>query len=143
MMLLENLHCKEAVMFYGLYEFLCGHRFPHGAQWKSGCLSQIGVSEVLLWSLSTAAVNSLQNSPACLPSVLRSALRLTVQRHFSALLMQLHNADKGEDCFSWQWGHARAPDLNLHRHRDALSHVKKPEMIICTAAILDIIIRVG
>lgn len=42
MMLLENLHCKEVIMFYGLYEFQCGLVLLctdfHGAHWKSGCL---------------------------------------------------------------------------------------------------------
>lgn len=64
--------------------------------------------EVLLWPISTA-VYSLLNPAACLPSVLRSALRLTVPRHFSALLMQRRDADKGDDCSFWQWRHAGRP----------------------------------
>ena len=57
----------------------------------------------------------LLNSAACLPSVLRTALCWAMQRHFSALLMQLWDADKGDDCSSWLWRHVGTRDLDLHR----------------------------
>lgn len=56
-------------------------------------MCQTPCQELPLWPVSAAAYNLL-NSAACLPSVIRSALYLTVHSHFSALLIQLRDADR-------------------------------------------------
>lgn len=48
-------------------------------------------------------------------SVLRCGLRFTVQRHFPALLMQLQDADKGDDCSPWQQQCTGTPGQGLHQ----------------------------
>lgn len=83
-----------------VYDWHHALRFPLRTQWKCAfwafvlscivTMCQTHHQERPLWPISTAAY-SILNSAACLPIVIHSALYLTVQSHFSALLMQLRD----------------------------------------------------
>lgn len=141
-MLFENLHCKEAIMLYAsmnfnvdLYCFWFCFMHTDFLSEHSGRVSVYMSKEFLLLSLhlisdsnyvsdssprdSVTAIFqcSIQSPELCFLSALcvNPALCLNVQHQLSALLMQLRDADKGDDCSSWLWRHVGTLDLSLHQ----------------------------
>ena len=88
---------------------------------KNGILSKTAVSSLRLLARRFSCGHiSLQQTvswtlpPVC-PSCYTPLSVWLLQHHFSALLMQPRDADKGDGCSSWPWRHVGTLDLALHQ----------------------------